>query len=297
MWWKVAVFSLGIFIHNSATAQLQKFYTVKHNDSYEVIDFKLNATSGSCYIKPSDNDNPVEIFGNPDFEEINPSFSSIISQNKINTVTLNLEDYQKGGLTKTISYQVFETRKKEKNFWKIYFNKEKSYNLDLRYGIGTANLNLSGIPIHKMKVNTGSADVIVNYEDDLLNPVAMDTFFVKVDLGSMAAYNLMHSNASHVIANVGFGNALLDFSEESDRPCTIDASVVAGKLVVYIPQDKVPTIIHINNSPLCSIKLAEGFEEVEKNVFINMAYDAKASNLRTFNIDVAMGNVVFRHKD
>ena len=56
-------------------------------------------------------------------------------------------------------------------------------------------------------------------------------------------------------------------------------------------------IIHIKDSPLCSVKIADGFEEVEKNVFVNMSYSADAENLLSFDIDVALGMVRFMYAD
>lgn len=297
MWRQIAAVSFVILTSSQTFAQLKKFYSVKPGDDFEKVVFTLNATSGSCYIKPSSNENPVDIYGNPDFEQINPSFKSYTTQQGINYVDLNLEDYQQGGLTKTISFNMFESRKDDTNFWKIYFNKEKVYDLNLNYGIGDANLNLSGIPIDRFNVNTGSADVIINYEMDGMNPISMDTFAVKVDLGSFVGYNLTNAHAAHIFANVGFGNALLDFSKKSTQKCHVEASVAAGRLVVYIPRDQAPTIIYLNESPLCSTRLTKDFRELEDNVFVNDAYSADAENLTTFNIDVGMGNVVFRNKD
>ncbi len=297
MWRKIAAVSFVILTSSQTYAQLQKFYSVKPGDDYEKVVFTLNATSGSCYIKPSSNKNPIDIYGNPDFEEINPSFKSYTTKHGINYVDLNLEDYQQGGLTKTISFNMFESRKDDTNFWKIYFNEDKVYDLNLNYGIGDANLNLSGIPIDRFNVNTGSADVIINYEMDGMNPISMDTFAVKVDLGSFIGYNLTNAHAAHILANIGFGNALLDFSKKSSQKSHVQASVAAGRLVVYIPKDQAPTIIYLNDSPLCSTRLTKDFRELEDNVFVNEAYSPDAENLTTFNIDVGMGNVVFRNKD
>lgn len=297
MWRQIAAWSFVMLTSSQTFAQLQKFYSVKPGDDYEQVVFTLNATSGSCYIKPSTNENPIDIYGNPDFEEINPSFKSYTNKHGINFVDLNLEDYQQGGLTRTISFNMFEKRKDDTNFWKIYFNREKTYDLNLNYGIGNANLNLSGIPINHFKVNTGSADVVINYEMEGMNPITMDTFAVKVDLGSFVGYNLTNAHAANIFANIGFGNALLDFSKKSDDRRTIQASVAAGKLVVYIPKDESPTIIYLNDSPLCSTKLTKDFRELEENVFVNSSYSPEATNLTTFNIDVGMGNVVFRNKD
>ena len=64
----------------------------------------------------------------------------------------------------------------------MYLTDSKPYFLELHYGIGNANIDLSGLAIKTLKVNTGSADVNVGYYSSLENQIDMDTFFVKVDL-------------------------------------------------------------------------------------------------------------------
>ena len=71
----------------------------------------------------------------------------------------------------------------------------------------------------------------------------------------------------------------------------------AGNLEVLLPRKGAPVIIYINNSPLCSVKLAKGFEEVDDNTYVNMDYTSSAENLLTFNVDVALGNVSFKYSD
>jgi hypothetical protein len=76
----------------------------------------------------------------------------------------------------------------------------------------------------------------------------------------------------------------------------VEASVGAGNLEIIIPSEEVPMIIYLKDSPFCEIKLSEGFEQVERNVYVNRYYVAGAPNLLIFNIDVALGNISF-HSD
>lgn len=297
MWKKYLLASVIGTMSFGTIAQVKKFYTVREGEDYSKVFFSLDATSGGCYIKFSTNTSPIEIYGNPDFAEVNPSFSVSDAKNGERHVALNLEDYQNAGLAKTISMSMFDATAANKNFWKIYFNDTKIYDLNLHYGVGDANLNLTGIPIQNMKLNTGSADVMINYDAGINNPIAMDTFLVKVDMGKVIAYNLGQSNASVIMANIGFGQAILDLSDQSISPCTINATVGAGNLTVYIPEDgNVPMMINLNDSPLCRYKLDEDFVEIQKNVFANTAYTGENTNLKTFNIEVALGNIVFQKK-
>ncbi len=277
--------------------QLKKFYAVKNETSFDTINFSLKATSGTCYIKSSYHSDPITIYGNPDFSDVNPSFYTDI-KNNTNFVDLNLEDYKKSGLSHTIAYTVFGSDEKdEMNFWKVFLNKQKIYKLNLNYGVGAANVDLSGVSVSNLKIETGSANVNVKYDLDKPNNCAMDTFLVKVDLGSIHAENVNLSNARHIIADVGFGNAVLDFNERTLEKCNISASVGAGNLKVILPNRQTPAIIYFKRSPLCNISVKKGFEEVDKNIYVNSEYKADASNLMTFTLDVALGNITFEYKD
>ena len=75
---------------------------------------------------------------------------------------------------------------------------------------------------------------------------------------------------------------------------TIHASVGAGILEVVFDNTDTPVIIHLNNSPLCRVKLPKNFKKIAPGTFVSSTYSATATNAISFNIDVSMGNVVFR---
>lgn len=290
----LVVFAI-IFCGIEGHCQLKKFYTVKNNVDYDTVDFTLKATSGTCFIKPSHHDDPLTIYGNPSFAEVNPSFTTqIISQT--NYVNLWLEDYNKKGLSHAITYNMFgENGDEEKDFWKIYLTEQKIYNLNLNYGVGDAYINLSDMAVSKFKIESGSADVNVNYEDNKGNRCLMDTFSIKVDLGTIVAQKIYLSQASNVIAEVGFGTAILDFGNSPNKKCRVDASVGAGTLKILIPESDVPAIIKFKSSPLCTYSVEQGFEQIKEDVYANASYTPDADNLLEFVIDVALGNITFEY--
>ncbi|MFT4833266.1 MAG: hypothetical protein ACI8WP_000018 [Flavobacteriaceae bacterium] len=281
----VLVFSFGF-------GQLKKFYTLQESHGYDTISFSLEATTGNCYLKASDEKGPLSIYGNPDLEKINPSFKSKVV-NGTCQVALDLEEFRSSSLSDGLILAVLHAEETQNNFWKVLLDREKIYDLDLNYGFGDADVDLSDISVSKLKVRSGSADITVNYNDGEPNRIEMDTFWVKADMGRIETKNLELARARHVIANIGFGKASLDFSNSSTQKCNIDASVGAGSLDVFLPSNDVPIIIYMKESPLCGMRMAKGFEQVEPNVFVNMSYKADANNLLTFYVDVALGNVNF----
>jgi hypothetical protein len=126
----------------------------------------------------------------------------------------------------------------------------------------------------------------------------MDTFFVKVDLGTLETENLSNARARHVEADIGFGTALLDFrGNPRSEPTHCHARIGAGSLDVLIPDKNAPVIIYMKSTPFCGIEMAEGFEEVEEDVFVNPSYSEKAPDLMVFNIDLAVGTISFSYAD
>lgn len=277
--------------------QLKKFYSLKEASPYDTVQFTLEATAGNCLVQSSKKDEgPLSIYGNPDLEKINPSFKSRVQNGKC-IVDLDLQEFKSSSLSDGIIFAMLRNNSEQNNYWKILFDENMIYQLNLSYGFGNADVDLSGTSVQNFKIKSGSADIVVDYNNNQPNKISMDTFLVKVDMGSIIARHLELANASYINANIGFGSAMLDFSSPPGQKCMIDASVGAGSLDIFIPSRNVPMIIYLKESPLCGMSMTKGFEEVEKNVFVNMSYSADAENLMTFKIDVALGNVSFHYAD
>lgn len=287
---------LGLFCSICALAQLDKFYTIKNSPDFDTVDFYLKATATNCLLKQSAEDaDPLTIYGSPDLDKINPSFSSKV-KNKTCYAKLKLDEYSASGFGDSFTMAV-SRNEKENDFWKVNLNRDKIYKLNLIYGFGNADVNLTGTSVSKLKIKSGSADIIVGYDDGSRNPIQMDTFYVKADFGSIVAKSMELSRAKNIITKIGFGNVLLDFKNGSTEKSHVNASVGAGNLEILLPKKDTPIIIRVKDSPLCAIKLDDGFEEVEKNVYVNMEYSASAKNLLTFDVDVALGMVRFKYAD
>jgi hypothetical protein len=280
--------SIGVF------AQLTKLYSIDDSQTFDTVDFFIKATATNCLITKSVNhDNALTIYGNPDLDKIQPSFRSKQISNTI-YAKLVLDEYSSSDFGDSFSFAV-SSKSKNNDFWKINYKEDKIYRLDLNYGVGNADIDLSGVAVQKLKINSGSADIAVGYESTTENLVLMDTFYIKADFGSILTKHMEASRAKNVITKIGFGNVLLDFHDGLKEECSVNAHVGAGTLEVMLPESGVPVIIYVKDSPLCAVKIADGFEEVEDNVFVNPYYNSNASNLLKFNIDVALGMVQFKY--
>jgi hypothetical protein len=275
------------------SAQVKKQFSVEKTQECNKVVLKLRAKTGNCFIRPSQNEDVLNVYSNQDVEEYGHSFSNEII-GKTCSLKLSLEQENMPGVGHRISYRVFgaDERPSDK-FWKVYLAESTPYILDLDYGLGNADIDLSGLTIEKLKINTASADVNISYNSQVENKITMDTFCVKVDMGSLNARHLNLARSKVVLAEVGFGNMYLDFGNKPTTANHIIGSVGAGNLIIQLPSEEVPVLVTINESWLCSISLSRNLKKIGPNKFANAAYTKDSPNALVFDLDVSMGKIVF----
>jgi hypothetical protein len=289
---------MGTGLTFGVMGQIKKQFSVEDAGHCEKIDLHLKAKTGNCFIRPSQNSDLLNIYSNQELEEYGHSFSQEVKDQTC-MVKLSLDQEGERGVGRKISYRVFGDNESAvlDKVWKVYLTEEKPYALDLDYGLGNANIDLSGLSISKLKIKTGSADVNVSYASGIENRVEMDTFFVKVDLGSVSVKQLNLSRAGVVLADVGFGNMMLDFSDTPLTNNLVKGSVGAGNLIIMLPDKETPILVKITDSWLCSVNLCRGLKKIGENTFANAAYKRDAKNSITFDLEVSMGKIIFKEKN
>ncbi len=280
-------------------AQAKKQFTVEKNGQCKKVEFSLKAKTGNCFIRPSQGDELLNVYSNQDLEDYAHSFSNEIIGETCR-VKISLDRESQRGVGRKISHHVFGSEEiPAGKFWKVYLAEDTPYILDLDYGLGNANVDLAGLAISKLKINTGSADVNVSYSSDTQNKVDMDTFYIKVDMGSLIARQLNLTRSKFVLADVGFGNMLLDFSDSQTIGMAhqIKGSVGAGNLIIHLPGKEIPVIVRIADSWLCSVRLSQSLKKISDNTFTNEAYNKSTKDALTFDLDVSMGKIIFKDRD
>jgi len=284
----------GVAIVGVAWGQMKRQFTVENSQACESVNLNLKANTGDCFVKAGHNSEILNVFSNQDQSSYSHQYRKQIVRNTCQ-IYLNFENTNAQGIGQTISTRMFgNDQPVDHKVWKMYLSDSKPYNLQLEYGVGNAYVDLSGLAITKLKINTGSADVNIGYSS-LENKVEMDTLSVKVDLGSLHVQNLNLSRARYTSADVGFGNMTLDFSANPPFVTNrIEGSVGAGNLTIILPSAQTPVLVKVNDSWLCSVKIPEGMKKIRSNTFANAAYHEDAPNALLFNLDVSMGNIIFK---
>jgi len=285
--------AFAIAFAGMAWGQMKRQFTVENSQACQRVNLHLKANSGDCYVKAGHSSEILNIFSNQDQSSYSHQFRKEIVNNACR-VFLNFENTSSHSISQTISTRMFGEERADNRIWKMYLTDSKPYDLVLEYGVGNAHVDLSGLAIRKLKINTGSADVNIGYSS-LENKVNMDTLSVKVDLGSLNVQNINMSRARYTAADVGFGNMTLDFSASPPLVTNhIVGSVGAGNLTIILPSTQTPVLVRINDSWLCSVKIPEGLKKIRPDTFANAAYSENAQNALIFNLDVSMGSIVFR---
>lgn len=293
-----AILSFVLFglLSGPIAGQIKKHYQLTHQDGREEVHFTLKASYGSCKISPSNNPNPVSIYGVVNNDESEPDFQ-IHHQGESSHVDMLVNGQSQETLMADLGLNFFGGSSDEpEDRWKVFLSQAKPFHLNLHYGIGDANIDLSGIAVKNLNISTGSADVRVGYHSGFYNTVKMDTFAVKVDLGSITVDHMEQARASHVIADVGVGNCTLDFGNGINEAGNVTAFVGAGNLIVLLPQSDHPIKVLIQNSPLCHVELTDSFIKIAEDTWVNDAYTISAEKVTTFTLDVAMGKILFKEK-
>lgn len=285
----------GIAIAGLAFGQMKKQFSVENTPACEDVRLTVKANSGNCFVKPSKNPEILNVFSNQIETAYAHSFRKEV-KGRTCEILLDLEEMHVEGISQTITTRFFGASNDTSgdNLWKMYLTDSKPYFLELVYGVGNANIDLSGLAIKNLKINTGSADVTVGYYSSLENQVDMDTFFVKVDLGSVNVKNINLSRARFVMADVGFGNMTLDFSNTPLVDNKIKGSVGAGNLTIILPSEETAVLVKIQDSWLCSVNVPRSLNKIAENTFANKAYTSASKNALVFDLDVSMGNIVFK---
>jgi len=288
---------VGVMAADFAAGQMKKQFAVEDQEACKTVHLNLKAKTGNCIIRPGESTELLNFYSNQEIEEYAHAFSNEI-RNAVCYVKLALESEGNSKVSKKISYQVLgrEDNGTPEKLWKLYLSETKPYSLDLDYGLGNANVDLSGLAITNLRINTGSANVNVSYDGGSENKVVMDTFFVKVDLGNLHVHQMNLSRSRYVVAEVSFGNMLLDFSNPPTVTPTVHGSVGAGNMVILLPNENVPVKVTINDSWLCSMKLSRSLKKTGEYTYTNAAYARDPKKALTFDLDVSMGKIVFKEK-
>ena len=109
--------------------------------------------------------------------------------------------------------------------------------LDLTLDLGAveADLDLGGLRLSRLKVESGASDARIRF--DTSNEVPMETLDLDVGVASLRAANLANANAREVRVNARVGAVDLDFGGEWTQDVELRVEVALGGVTLRVPPD------------------------------------------------------------
>ena len=286
----------GIIACVAAYGQHKKYFAVDSRQECTRVHLSVDAKAGNYIIQSHKGPELINVFSN---EQHGDGLYQLQQRQigPVQKIAVEINNDEEQGFTRSISRRMLgdETLSPEECLWKVFLSESKPYRLDLDYAVGNANLDLSGLSIEHLNINTGSADVEISY-DQAPNKLVMDTFHVKVDMGSLVVHDISRARSRMIEAEVGFGSLMLDFSERPTVTQLVRGTVGAGSMVILLPDKSVPILVRISDSWLSSIAIPDDFQQVGENIFANPACSYSKSSPMKFDLDVAMGRIILREK-
>lgn len=292
----ILLFVGGLFSILSAIAQEEFVLTQPGASDYNRVSLTFSSTYSTCFIGPTTDTSSSILFYNNDYKESFRNQSKFHYEENTQFIQVDLSKENSSLISSSFSGNIFG-KNTNKNFdYFLRLSNDKPLMLNLNYAIGDAEVDLSDLPVERLKIKTGSANVNLNYDQGSPNKLLMDTLYVKVDMGTFTTTNLHLSKANVILTDIGFGRAFLDFSNIPDKACDVRASVGAGSLEIVLPDSEIPVVIQLNDSPLCKVRLPEAYRKIDKNTYTNYDAESNPEEMLQFSVDVALGNITFSTK-
>ncbi|GAB4107584.1 hypothetical protein GCM10028791_00300 [Echinicola sediminis] len=273
-----------------------KEFTVEERKGYDLVQLDFSSYKGVSKVSRMHLEGPILIHTHLSKVNILPDFNYGI-KDRVLKASLNHNDVESQGLGKNLSSKLFSSSEGDfDHLWEVGLSEKYIYDLDLHFGIGKADLDLSGLKIKRCKIKTATADVTLNYARKAINAIDMDTIMVEVNMGTVNGVNVAHSKADKLIFDVNYGKVNLSFKDhfEGKKPCAISATVGAGSVYIELPEPQYPYLVKIKSTAMCRTQLPNYLSSLGGKTYISKGYDKNADNLMTFEIDVSVGSLTLK---
>lgn len=157
--------------------------------------------------------------------------------------------------------------------------------LNLKFGAVEADMELGGLRIRKMRVQTGASDSELNFST--VNPETCSTLDLEVGAAEFTAIGLGNLNCGHYEVAGGVGDVTLDFNGAwRVANATVDVGMGLGSLTLRVPRGLGVTVR--KSGVLASFDSQELIKR--GNTFFSQDWE-KAKHRVAFNIDAALGSI------
>ena len=167
------------------------------------------------------------------------------------------------------------------NDWNIQLGDHPT-DLEINAGAYQGNIDLSGIPITKLRISDGASQGNIRF--DTLNPVEMTQLHYSTGASQIEILGLANANTESMVFEAGPGSYTLDFSGDLQRDINIEINFGLGDVKIIIPKG-VPAYVVVDGG-LNNVEL-EGTWNVSGNEYNLFGTGPQLS----FNVNMGVGNL------
>lgn len=107
--------------------------------------------------------------------------------------------------------------------------------LELRLGATEARVDVGGLSLNRLRVETGAADAVLDFSAP--NRSKLRRLDVQLGAAGFVITNLGNANVEYISVEGGVGSVDLDFGGAIKEDVTVDANVALGKFSLHLPDD------------------------------------------------------------
>lgn len=150
---------------------------------------------------------------------------------------LPVTDYRDGHLEVAMSYH--EHRRNFRNrsdapSLDLQLGPDVPADIELDFGAGRADMDLTGIPVARLELNTGASETVLRIRE--LNPEPMEEAVIAVGAADLRVSGLGNFNTAEVEVKAGLGSVVLELDGAWEQSAEMSVEMGLGALEIRVPE-------------------------------------------------------------
>lgn len=150
---------------------------------------------------------------------------------------LPVTEYRNGRLEVEMSYhdhrRNFRNRSDAPSL-DLQLGPEVAADIELDFGAGRADMDLTGIPVSRLELNTGASETVLRMRE--LNPEPMEEAVIAVGAADLRVSGLGNFNTAEVEVNAGLGSVVLELDGAWAQSAGMSIEMGLGALEIRVPE-------------------------------------------------------------
>lgn len=200
-----------------------------------------------------------------------------------------LTEYRRGRLQVGVegTGRSIRMRNQQAGDMKLALTPDVPLDLGLKFGAVEADIELGGLRISQVKVETGASDSRMRFSRP--NPIRCQSLELSMGAAAFRAVGLGNANCDRIKAEGGVGDMNLDFSGEWRHDIAADITMALGSVTLVVPED---IGVVVRRSTFLTSFNGQGFDQRGRDHYSGN-WDHAARKL-TVELQGAFGSVTVR---